>query len=760
MSLITSPPEILLLIARVLPSIADVNSLLQCCQTFYGRLNHFLYHDDGAIIAADWAIKHDSILPLQGLERVGISLNECGVDVLHESAEMGILGLMNYVLDTGEVGVDSRGYQDEALYDGQGVTPLYLVVAEGNEEAARLLLDRGADPSAPIGSSRKRHPLIAALSFQDYVIAKMLIDAGADVTCRDSSGDTPIICAATTGNLEMVTLLLDRGADIFTTGVDGLGLFPAAFMIGNNPSLVEMLLIRGVHVPEEGINNYFVCAIDRGWYNVTKLLIQKGADLEHKPLGGPPTPLLIAAIVLHQFDIAELLIQEGANVNARGYNQRCALHFTSRDKHLPLVKSLLAAGADVSATDTQGCQPLMLAESAAIVEILCANGADHEHSTDWCATALQIAIVQHRFDTAKVLLQAGASTRARDGTDMVHFACQSGDTRIVELLLDYGADISSSNSLGMSTLFIAAKGGRLPVVKLLLERGADVDEGDQDGYTPLMMAARIGHCGIVNLLISHGANLESSDEDSCTVLLAATEEVQAGVVDILLSNGANIQAKNCEGSNALMIAAALPNSKATMDRLLRDGVIDVNAQNVHGRTALLNAAMRGQADAVESLLAHQPPADVTVKDHWGTTALSMAVRNGHVRIVRMLLATYGPSEPILGIKDNQGRSVLDWARQTSTGEIWRMLAATHEGSAVDIIEDAEDAMMRFRPTKCFCDICGRCSICQWGHVRVCHPCSSDDDIAQTFCICKFCDEEGLKCVKGHRSWAAVECNRC
>lgn len=720
----------------------------------------FLYlHDDGAMAAADWAISHGSILPLQGLGHVGISLNECGVDVLHESAEMGILGLMNYVLDTGEIGIDSRGYQAEDLYERQGATPLYLAVVEGNEEAARLLLDRGADPSAPTGSSQKRYPLIAALSGLHYGMAKMLIDAGADVACRDFSDDTPAICAAMTGNLEMVTLLLGRGADIFTTDRSGLTLFLAAFAIGSNPALVEMLIDRGGLTPEDEMNSYFASSVQRGWYNITKRLIEKGANLEYKPMQRP-VPLLIVSIMMDHFDIAELLIQKGANVNARGDDQSCALHYTRQEEHLPIVKSLLAAGADVSATDAHGCQPLMFAESAVIVEILLANGAHYEHSTDWCTTALQKAVVQHRFDTAKALLQAGASTRASDGSDMVHFACQSGDVRIVELLLDYGADISSSNSLGMSTLFIAAIGGRLPIVKLLLERGANVDEGYQDGYTPLMMAARIGHRSIVHLLISHGANLESSDEESCTVLLAATEEMQAGVVDILLSNGANIQAKNCEGSNALMMAAALPNSKATVDRLLRDGGIDVDAQNVHGRTALLNAAMRGEAEAVDSLLAHQPRADVTVKDHWGTTALSMAVRNGHTRIVEMLLAAYDPFESILGVKDIQGRTVLDWARRTSKGEIWRMLAATHEGSAVDMIEDAEDAMMRFRPTTCFCDVCGRCSICEWGHVRVCHPCSSDEDIARALCICKFCDVEGLKCVRGHCSWAAVECNRC
>ncbi|OAA76183.1 Ankyrin repeat-containing domain protein [Akanthomyces lecanii RCEF 1005] len=711
MSLITLPPEMLLRIAELLPFSHDLNSLLRCCQTFYGRLNHFLYHRNNcAQQAAEYALDHNSILPLQGLKRVGISLKDCGVDVLHEAAEAGLFGPINYILDTGEIGIDSCGYQntdswgyeDDDKYEREGGTPLYLAVVQGDGRTARLLLDRGADPSADTGPEHTRYPLIAALRGRHYSLAKMLVDAGADITCRDFSDDTPIICAAMTGNLEMVTLLLDRGADIFTTSRNGLCLFLAAFTIGSNPSLVEMLLDRGGLAPEDEVNSYLASAVQRGWYNVIKLLIEKGADLEYKPVERP-VPLLVVSIIIDRFDIAELLIQKGADVNARDYDQSCALHYTRQEEHLPLVKSLLAAGADVLATDAQGCQPLMLADSVAIVEVLLANGANYENSSEMYDKALMRAIIQHRFDIAEALLQAGASTRGSDDFSLVQFACQIGGLRLVELLIDYGADISSNNPLGMSTLFIAAKGGRVSMVKLLLVRGADVEEADRDGYTPLMIAARNGHRGIVSILVGHGANLEITDESSYTVLLAAAEEVQAEVVDILISLGANTQAKNCTGSNALIIAAALPNNKATVDRLLRDGGIDVDAQNIYGRTALFNAAMRGQAEAVESLLAHQPPADLTAKDHWGTTTLSMAVRNGHTRIVEMLLAAHDPSEPILGTKDNQGRTVLDWARRTATGEIWRMLAATREGAAVDVIEDAEEAMMRFRPTKCFCD---------------------------------------------------------
>ncbi|OAQ96800.1 hypothetical protein LLEC1_07072 [Akanthomyces lecanii] len=455
------------------------------------------------MFAANRSLSDDSTLPLQGLKRTGISLKDCGVDVLHEAAEMGLLGLINYALDTREIGIDSLGYQEEDGYERQGATPLYLAILQDHDEAARLLLDRGANPSARSGLRQTWYPLTSAVWGLHHGMAKMLIDAGADVACRDTLNHTPILCATMTRDIEMSTLLLYAGADIFTTDVDDQSLFSIAFRISDDPSLVEMLLLRSGLAPEYEKKNYLTAAVERGWCNVAKLLIEKGADVEYNAFRQRPVPLLRAAIMMEHLDIAELLIQQGADVNARGFDQSCALHYTGEAKHLSLVKSLVAAGADVSATNAQGCQPLMLAKSAAIVEILLANGANYEHSSERCEKALVTAVVQGRFDVAKLLLQAGASTRGSDDFSIVHYACQIGNLHIVELLLDYGADISSNNPLGNSTLIIAAKSGRLSIVRLLLERGADVEEAAENGDTPLMMAARNGHCGIVDILIRH-----------------------------------------------------------------------------------------------------------------------------------------------------------------------------------------------------------------------------------------------------------------
>lgn len=690
MPLVTLPPEILLSIAERLPNLCSINALSRCSRLLNEVFNLPLYQYDGAYYAAERAVAYNTVLPLQGLKRVGISLNECGVDVLHKATESGLLGLINYVLDTGEIDINSRGYQSHHGNPLQGATPLYIAVYNQWEDVTKLLLDCGANPSVRCGPDLSWCPLALAAVNDKFSIAVMLFAAGADVSCPN-----PVIRAALKGKLGMVTMLLDAGADLFATDSHGVCLFRAAFRSSKCGSLVEMLLTRGSFDPADGKNDYLTSAVRLGWYKVVRMLIQKGADIEYREFGDRSMPLLMEAIDWGQYGNAWLLIQQGADVNARGPDQSCALHYACRNKHFPLVKCLLAAGADVSAINAAGHQPLDL-------------------------------------------------------------ACEAASPDFVNVLLDHGADISATNPLGMSALYSAAGFGHLSVVELLLKRGADVEQGGKLGETPLMMAARKGHSDVVDILISHGAKLESTNAACCTALLAAAEEAQADVVDVLISNGANVQAKNSKGSNALIVAAAVPSNKSTVDRLLEDGRINVDAQNVYGRTALISAAMRGHVEAVKSLLAHQPPADVTIEDHWGATALSMAVRNGHARIVEMLLAAPNPSPLFLGRKDSHGRSVLDWARRTDTSVIWRMLAAAPGGAAVDMIEEEEEVMMRFRPTGCYCDVCGRCKARKSGMMLACSTCSGDR--ASTLGICKFCVEDGINCVKGHDAWTAKECN--
>ena len=95
-----------------------------------------------------------------------------------------------------------------------GFSPLGLAAFFKREDAARALLEHGADPSAPSRNVMKVTPLHSAVADGgNTAIAKMLIAAGAEVNVAQRHGWTPLHGAAATGDVEVVRLLLARGAD-------------------------------------------------------------------------------------------------------------------------------------------------------------------------------------------------------------------------------------------------------------------------------------------------------------------------------------------------------------------------------------------------------------------------------------------------------------------------------------------------------------------------------------------------------------------
>lgn len=95
-----------------------------------------------------------------------------------------------------------------------GFSPLGLAAFFKREDAARVLLEHGADASAPSQNAMKVTPLHSAVADGgNTAIAKMLIAAGADVNAAQRHGWTPLHGAAATGDVEIVRLLLARGAD-------------------------------------------------------------------------------------------------------------------------------------------------------------------------------------------------------------------------------------------------------------------------------------------------------------------------------------------------------------------------------------------------------------------------------------------------------------------------------------------------------------------------------------------------------------------
>jgi len=106
-------------------------------------------------------------------------------------------------------------------FSEDGFTPLSLASYFGNEDITRLLLLNGADPNIPSKNGYNVFPLHSAVAANYTMIAKMLLEAGADINVVQMSGATPLHSAANNGNIELLIVLLEAGANVNAKMEDG-----------------------------------------------------------------------------------------------------------------------------------------------------------------------------------------------------------------------------------------------------------------------------------------------------------------------------------------------------------------------------------------------------------------------------------------------------------------------------------------------------------------------------------------------------------
>ncbi|CAD5115172.1 DgyrCDS4169 [Dimorphilus gyrociliatus] len=134
-------------------------------------------------------------------------------------------------------------------------------------------------------------------------------------------------------------------------------------------------------------------------------------------------------------------------------------------------------------------------------------------------------------------------------------AVSAGREEIVDLLLQCGADVNTTNSTGQCSLHYAASKNRETIVKKLIERKADVNVRDCVNSTPLHRSASKGNSTITKLLIESRATLNPQDTGGNSPLHAACEEGRSNDVKLLIDAGANPYLKNKDEQTPHDIAA-------------------------------------------------------------------------------------------------------------------------------------------------------------------------------------------------------------
>ena len=207
---------------------------------------------------------------------------------------------------------------------------------------------------------------------------------------------------------------------------------------------------------------------------------------------------------------------------------------------------------------------------------------------------------------------------AADGATALHWAVHRDDVRLVELLLEAGADVAAANRYGVQALSLAAENGNAAIVAALLDAGADPNATLRGGETVLMTAARTGDAATIRALLVRGADPNARDDfRGQTALMWAAARNNAAAVHALAELGADIHAQTetadrAPGGNRLFYAPPPT-----------------------GFTALTFAARGGHLDALQVLLEAGAGVNDTLSD--GQSALVVAVANANWELADYML---------------------------------------------------------------------------------------------------------------------------
>ena len=210
--------------------------------------------------------------------------------------------------------------------------------------------------------------------------------------------------------------------------------------------------------------------------------------------------------------VVQLLLEKGANVEAKNKYRETALHGAARGGHEAVVRLLLEKGADVEAKSKYGGTALdgaVRGRHEAVVRLLLENGADVEAKSKYGGTALCGAVRGGHEAVVRLLLEKEADVDAKSKYEKtaLYLAASGGYEVLVRLLLEKGAKVDAKQRYGDTALYGAAERGHEAVVRLLLEKRANVNAKDLYGETALYRAARGGHEAVVRLLLEKGRTL-------------------------------------------------------------------------------------------------------------------------------------------------------------------------------------------------------------------------------------------------------------
>ncbi|XP_071099011.1 uncharacterized protein [Haliotis cracherodii] len=576
---------------------------------------------------------------------------------------------------------------DLTLRDSKNNTPLHLACRYGHTSIVESLL-----PNTDVNTrgNNGQTPVMCALLSETKETLDLLVSHNADITLTDDDNNSLIHVACHVDDMSLVVQIMPK----FDINIQGKhGWTPVMTAAVNGKADLFRLFLDTLNVDlkltDDTNNNILHLACHGGNVSIVMLLLPQ-FDINSRGNNGW-TPVMCAAVSGVE-SVFQLLVSQGADLTLRDDYNNHVFHLACEGGNISIVKHLLS-GTDINCLGNHGITAIMIAALLAkptLFKLLLSKKADTTLTDDYNDTVLHIACQGGNQSIVKYIMpQFDINAPGRHGRKAVMNAARSGRKDVFFLLVSQKADLTSTDEYKDNVLHMACQGGNTAIVEYLLTI-FDVDLRGRNDRTPAMHAARAGQENVFNLLVSRKADLTLTDEygnnalhlacqggnrsivknllpkfvinvhgkDGWTPLMNAVAYGRRSVFHLLLSQGADVSMKDNHGDSVFHLACQggissiveylpLKNDVATKDHdtathikesFFKKKSFDINIRGRNDQTPLMRAVCGGHIAVFRFLVSRG--ADQTLVDKDGHTLLHLATQHGQLHMVKYIIDSF------------------------------------------------------------------------------------------------------------------------